>query len=87
MDNDKLLKNDELEKVSGGKFIVTDKGYDLYQIAWVYADNAIKNKSKYPAEVDKIYANWPEIQKEFIVAGLEGVTPQQFIEQLDKQGG
>jgi len=84
MDNNKLLNNEELEKVSGGKYIVTDKGYNLYQIAWIVADNAIKSNGKYPAEVDKIRANWPEIHNELIEAGLENVTVQQFIDELDK---
>jgi hypothetical protein len=84
MDNNKLLNNEELEKVSGGKYIVTDKGYNLYQIAWIVADNAIKSNGKYPAEVEKIRANWPEIHNELIEAGLENVTVQQFIDELDK---
>ena len=51
MDNNKLLNNEELEQVGGGKYIVTDKGYNLYQIAWIIADKAIKSNGKYPDEV------------------------------------
>lgn len=83
MNEDKLLNNEELEKVSGGGYIVKDKGYNLYQIAWLYVDDAMARQSKVPIELERIRANWPEIQKELIEAGHENVSVDQFCNEVE----
>ena len=77
MKDDKLLSNEELENVSGGGYIVKDKGYNLYQIVWLYAEEARARQSKVPVELERIRANWPEIHKELIEAGHENVSVDQ----------
>ena len=82
MNNGELLEANDLEMVSGGAFIVKDKGYNLRQIAWLYVDEAIARNSRFPAEEARIKANWTEIQQELIEAGHENVTVDEFTAQV-----
>jgi hypothetical protein len=83
MNEDRLLDSEELEKVSGGAYIVKDKGYNLYQIAWLYVDDAMARNSTIPLEKERIRANWAEIHSELVEAGHEDVTVEQFINEMD----